>query len=108
MKTILIITFLLMSTICYGQSVNSPLHHDKQKHILIGFGVGSAIALALHKENNRKRFWIATGTVLAASVLKEIYDHNNNGNVEALDVIYGTLASAGGAFITIKLNRKKK
>jgi hypothetical protein len=96
----------------YGQSVNSPLSRDKQKHIMIGSSIGLAtLEFTGHKSDLQRIFissWVATTTSFGYELYQGI---SGKGSVETLDVVYtcaGALVSTAIVVYIPKIFKKRK
>jgi hypothetical protein len=102
----LTIVLLLLSFNCFSQSINSPLSHDKQKHILIGAGIGFATLPFTKGKTDFQRVLIGSGIATGTAFGYEVYQGiSQSGSVEALDVVYTGAGALVSTFITLKLNK---
>jgi hypothetical protein len=96
----------LSTGLSYSQSINSPLHHDKQKHILVGAGIGLATLAFTKEKTDFQRVLIASGVSFGIASGYELYQYKTNtGTVEAFDVVYTVAGSALSSFVTLKVNK---
>jgi hypothetical protein len=103
--------FLLLSFNCFSQSINSPLHHDKQKHIIVGSVIGATSFTLTQNKKYPQQLLIAGGISFGVAYAYELYQGiSGAGTVEALDVVYtvgGALVTTGALILTKKLFERK-
>ena len=105
MRLLTLFLFLSLST-AYGQSVNSPLSPDKQKHILVGSGIGLATLPFTKGKSDFQRVLIGSGIATSTAFGYELYQGmTQSGSVEALDVVYTGAGALVSTFITLKVNK---
>jgi hypothetical protein len=105
MRLLTLFLFVSLST-AYGQSVNSPLHFDKQKHIMIGSSIGLATLEFTKTRTDYQRVFIGTFVSLTTAVGYEMYQGiSGKGLPEPLDVVYTGAGALLSTFITIKANK---
>ena len=105
MKSIIIILFLL-SFNSYSQGNNLFTAKDKQKHFTYSAPIGIATLAFTEGKSDFHRALISAGIGFGVNFGYETYQGiSGNGEVEALDVVYGTIGAFTGTYITLKLKR---
>ena len=98
----------ILSFNAFPQSINSPLHHDKQKHIIVGAGIGLATLVFTKEKTDLQRILIGGGVATGTAFTYELYQGiTGSGSVEALDVIYTGLGGMIGASIVLIFKKRK-
>jgi len=105
MKLITIILFLL-SFNSYSQGNNLFTAKYKQKHFTYSAPIGIATLAFTEGKSDFHRALIGAGVGFGVNFGYETYQGiSGNGEVEALDVVYGTIGAFTGTYITLKLKR---